>query len=279
MMQLCMNEASILAHGDVLSHIRDCAETGLTGMELRKASLFRYFRSGGSLEELKRTLQDCSIEPVCLGAVEQFSFHTPRGFKAVLESCEYFCYISRSIGCDCVEVIASPDVGTDDWETIETETVSALTRLSDTASHYGVRLALEYMGVNNGSVPTFEKALSIVRRTGRENVGLLADTWHHYAAGSPVGDISMARPEEIFIVHTSDCPSCEPGTLPRSESYMPGDGAAPIVPILRELNGIGYDGVLSIETFLPAYAEMPVRDYLREVSDKTRAVMREAGVL
>ena len=281
MMHFCMNEASIMAQGDLLSHIRDCAEAGISYMEIRKACLIRFLRKGGTPEQLRDALREYGVTPACLNGVESISFQDRKGFSAVKESCEYLFWLCRYIGCEAAEVIASFGVGTEDREMIAEKTADALIRLSDTASRYGVKLALEYMAVPGSSVSRFSDALSIIRMTGKDNVGLLVDTWHHYAMGSTVEELAEAKKEEIFVVHTSDCPACLPGTAERARSYLPGDGngVVPIVPMLEILDHIGYDGVFSVETFAPEYAEMPVPEYLREAKKKTLSVMRKAGVL
>ena len=278
-MQLCMNELTIMQNGDLFSHIASCAEHGYSHMEIRKASLIRTLRAGHSLEEIDRALKDHGVTPACVNAIESISFNNRRGMRMLKELSDYLFYCCRSIGCSCVEVIASFRAPTDDPEEIKQETVQSLLQLSDVADHYGVNLALEYMGLPDSSVKTFRQSLEIVDAVGRHNVGILLDTWHHYAFGSQPEDILLARDGQVFMVHVSDCPAREPGQAIRSESYLPGDGVVPIADMLRNLKQIGYDSAVSVEIFDPAIQAIPTDACLTAAREKTLAVMKAAGVL
>ena len=155
--------------------------------------------------------------------------------RVLAEMSEYLFYCCRAIGCDCVEVIASFKAPTEDLEEIRVETVRALKQLSDVAKPYGIKLALEYMGVPASSVKTFDQALAIVNEVDRDNVGILLDTWHHYAGGCKTADILKADKGQTFMVHTSDCPRHEPFEALRAESFMPGEGAVEIAAMLENL--------------------------------------------
>lgn len=278
-MQLCMNELTIMQNGDLFSHITACAEQGYSHMEIRKASLIRTLREGHSLDEIDRALKDHGVTPVCVNAIESISFNDRRGMRMLKELSDYLFYCCRRIGCSCVEVIASFHSPTDNLDEIKSETVQALLQLSDVAYHYGVNLALEYMGLPSSSVKTFLQSLEIVNAVGRSNVGILLDTWHHYAFGSQPEDILLAQDGQIFMVHVSDCPAREPGKAVRSESYLPGDGVVPITDILRNLKKIGYDSAVSVEVFDPAVQSMPAGECLITAREKTLAVMKAADVL
>ena len=142
-----------------------------------------------------------------------------------------------------------------------------------------VRLALEYMGVPKNSVRTFDHALEIVKRTGRDNVGLLPDTWHHFAGGSRPEDFLKAEPDQIFTVHVSDAPNKAPLTLRRAECIWPGDGAVPITAMLQNLQKIGYDDVVSVEVFDPDIQRMPAESCIPLAYKKTVEALRAAGVM
>ena len=268
-MDLCINEVCLMQSGDLPAHIEACARHGIRHMEVRKASLLQYLRSGRTLEELKRTFQEYGVSPACLNSIESISFNNKRGMRVLKEMSEYLFYCCRAIGCDCVEVIGSFKVPTDSPEEIHENTVEALTQLSDAAKPYGIRLALEYMGVPASSVKTFRQALSIVNAVGRDNVGLLPDTWHHYAMGSAPEEILQAKSGQIFMVHVSDCPRRKPGEALRPESYMPGNGVVEIRKMLEYFGAVGYRGPVSVEVMDPALQALPAAELLELSKEKT----------
>jgi len=267
-MQLCMNEITIAKQGTLIDHIEACARHGLTEMEIRKPFLLDYLRRGGSLEEVKAALDRCGVKPVCLNSIESITFNNKRGMRVLLEMSEYLFYCCRAIGCECVEVIASFKVPTEDVQEIHAETVQSLRQLGDVAKPYGVKLALEYMGLPISSVKTFDQALAIVNEVARDNVGILLDTWHHYASGSKTADILKADKGQIFIVHTSDCPEHAPLEALRPESFMPGDGVVEIGAMLANLKKVGYDGPVSVEVMAPELQALPT-DRLLELAKQS----------
>lgn len=268
-MDLCINEVCLMQSGDLLSHIEDCARHGIRYMEVRKTSLLQYLRTGRTLDELKGAFREYGVTPACLNSIESISFNNKRGMRVLKEMSEYLFYCCKAIGCDCVEVIGSFKVPTDSLEEIHENTVQALTQLSDAAKPYGVRLALEYMGVPDSSVKTFGQALSIVNAVDRDNVGLLLDTWHHYAMGSVPEEILQAKNGQVFMVHTSDCPRRKPGEALRPESYLPGDGVVEIGKMLEYLGKVGYRGPVSVEVMDPALQALPAAELLELSKERT----------
>jgi hypothetical protein len=98
--------------------------------------------------------------------------------------------------------------------------------------------------------------MEIVERAGADNVGLLVDTWHHFAGGSKPEELLGPGSDKIFTVHIGDAPDKAPLTLRRNECIWPGDGAVPIPEMLRNLKKVGYDGIVSVEIFDPGVQAM-----------------------
>ena len=273
-MNFCINEMCLAQQGDLLSHIEECAAQDIKSMEVSKNSLIAYLRDGGTLETLGETFRRSGVAPVCVNSIESISFNTKRGMRVLREMSEFLFYCCRCLNCQCVEVIGSFKVPTKDEAQIEEETVQALRLLSDAAKPYGIRLALEYMGVADSSVFRFAQALSIVRKTGRENVGLLVDTWHHYASGSAPEELLEAAEEEIYMVHISDCPACRPGEAIRTNSLLPGQGDAPLQAMLENLSAIGYRGPVSAEVFAPSIRGLEPAEYISRTKAATMPLLK-----
>ena len=121
---------------------------------------------------------------------------------------------------------------------------------------------------------TFLQALEIVNEVNRDNVGLLPDTWHHTVGGSAPEDLLKARADQIFVVHTSDCPRCEPRTLPRAVSVFPGEGEADIAAMVQCLKAIGYKGVFSVEVLDPDRQSLPTDEFLARAKATTLPLLQ-----
>ncbi|MFR0798742.1 MAG: hypothetical protein ACLSHJ_08360 [Oscillospiraceae bacterium] len=51
-MELCFNEMTVMKNGTLPEDIALCAQAGFSAVELRKGTLLRYLRGGGTLEAL-----------------------------------------------------------------------------------------------------------------------------------------------------------------------------------------------------------------------------------
>ena len=274
----CYNMATTMNSATLEQDVVLAAGAGFRHIELRKEKLLDYLRRGGSLTELKTLLEENRIRPVCINALADITFHKGQSRAAVAELCHFLCDAGRAVGCRDLEVIAAFHAPTDEREAVTEETAGVLSELGGIAADYGMRLALEYMGVPNNSVRTFDHALEIVERVGRANVGLLPDTWHHFAGGSKPEDLLKARADQIFTVHVSDAPDKAPLSLRRSECLWPGDGAAPIAAMLRCLRQIGYDDIVSVEVFDPGIQAAAPEACIPLAYRKVTAALAAAGV-
>ena len=272
------NMATTMKSSTMENDILLAAKAGFRHIELRKEKLLNYLQRGGTLTALKTLLEDNDIKPMCINALADISFHKGQARTTVQELCHFLCYAGQFVGCRDLEVIAAFGAPTDEREAVTAETAGILSRLGPIAADYGMRLALEYMGVPKCSVRTFDHALEIVDRVDLPNVGLLVDTWHHFAGGSTPEELLQAGAEKIFIVHVGDAPDKAPLTMRRNECIWPGDGAVPITALLRNLKTAGYDHVVSVEVFDPDVQTMKPEQCIPMAYLKTVNAMKEAGV-
>lgn len=270
----CFNEATCMRSADLEQDIVLSAGAGFHAIEIRKEKLIRYLRQGHTLAEVKALYEKYDLKPACINALQGTYMRTPQDKVGLKDACDFLCYCGRELGCDKLEYIAPFNVPIEDAEELEAYTVGSLQMLSDVARPYGIRIAVEYMGVPGNSIKTFNDALRIIDKAGRDNVGILLDTWHHYAGGSRPEDILKATNGQVFMVHIGDCPEREIGTALRKECYWPGMGVAPITEDLINLKKIGYDEEVSIEIFDPeiqqAAADVIVPLALQHVTEAIR---------
>lgn len=247
----CFNEATCMKSTNLEYDVMLSSQAGFRRIELRKEKLINYLRAGNSLRDVRMLYDKYGMQPVCLNALQGTYMRTPQDTVGLKDACDYLCYVCRYLGIKHLEYIPPFNVPIEDPEELEAYTVDSLKMLSDIAMRYGVKIAIEYMGLPGNSIQTFNDCLRIVDKVGRSNVGILLDTWHHYAWGSTPEDILKATNNQIFVVHVSDCPERAPGTAVRTESIWPGEGVVPITEDLINLKKVGYDSDISIEIFDP----------------------------
>ena len=273
-MELCFNEMTVMKNGALPEDIALCAQAGFSTVELRKGTLLRYLRGGGTLEALRQTLEEQHVRAASLNALESVSFQTRAGGRMLRELSDWCFAACRVLGCGCMEVIASFHVPEGiSAAAICRETADSLLRLSDAAADYGVRLALEFMAVPGSSVQTFAQCAEILETVDRGNVGMLLDTWHFCAGGSRPEELSALRGDRLFMVHVSDCPARAPFTAQRAESYWPGEGDAPLEELLRSVRATGYDGPCSVEVMDPNVLALPAGDAIRRAAETMKPLL------
>ena len=109
-MELCFNEMTVMKNGALPEDIALCAQAGFSAVELRKGTLLRYLRGGGTLEALWQTLEEQHVRAASLNALESVSFQTKAGGRMLRELSEWCFAACRVLGCGCMEVIASFNV-------------------------------------------------------------------------------------------------------------------------------------------------------------------------
>ena len=106
-MELCFNEMTVMKNGTLPEDIALCAQAGFSAVELRKGTLLRYLRGGGTLEALRQTLEEQHVRAASLNALESVSFQTKAGGRMLRELSDWCFAACRVLGCGCMEVIAS----------------------------------------------------------------------------------------------------------------------------------------------------------------------------
>lgn len=139
----------------------------------------------------------------------------------------------------------------------------AAAQYGERAAPFGGRIALEPIG-RSALMGGPREALEIARLSGRDNVGIMMDTFHYYRSQIPASDIEAIPVEKLLIVHVNDSEDLPIEQLNDSHRLYPGKGCLPLKEDLAALKKIGYTGHLSIEIFREAYRKQPVDTIVQE---------------
>jgi sugar phosphate isomerase/epimerase len=129
---------------------------------------------------------------------------------------------------------------------------------------HGIRLGLEYVGTTTllirsryPFVHTMAETLELIDATGADNIGLVLDSWHWWQAGDSADDIRNLKNEQVILVDLNDAPAgVEKTRQSDGRRELPlATGVIDVVPFLKALNAIGYDGPVRAEPF-----NKPLRD-------------------
>jgi sugar phosphate isomerase/epimerase len=105
----------------------------------------------------------------------------------------------------------------------------------------------------------------------------LLDIFHIFKGGSGFAGVRIFNGSALHVLHVNDYPA----GLARekandSDRVYPGDGTAPIVTLLRDLQAIGYNGMLSLELFNRDYWQQDALTVARTGREKIQALVQRA---
>jgi 2-keto-myo-inositol isomerase len=121
-------------------------------------------------------------------------------------------------------------------------------------------------------------ALDIMARAGRENVGIVMDTFHFYRSQVAEAEVRAIPRGRLLIVHVNDAEGLPIDQLRDGNRLHVGQGVLPLIRDLRVLKDIGYDGFLSIEIFREEYWQQPVDRVIREAKNSLDSLLTKAGI-
>lgn len=122
----------------------------------------------------------------------------------------------------------------------------SIRQVADYAGERGVRLAVEPLNrFETDLVNTVDQALELIDLIGRDNVGLLLDTFHMNIEEKHLGDAVRTTGSRLFHVQVSE-----------NDRGTPGSGHVPWQEFFDSLVDIGYDGQVVVESFLPTVTEI-----------------------
>lgn len=251
-MKLALNGATTM-RADLATDLQAAKNAGFDYLEIWAAKL-RTFLKERSTSELKDLFSQSGLSPLSINSIEHITFRDAQAYESIKQECEELSRIASETGCPCIVVVPGrlPQGGAP-REDVVAESVKVLNELCDIAANHNVTLAFEFLGQPDCSVPTLDLAAEIVRKAGRENLGLVIDSFHFYAGGSTFEMIEALDPKLIQIFHINDAEDLPRDQLEDRHRLLPGLGILPLREMISAFRRIGYDKVASVEIFRPEY--------------------------
>jgi sugar phosphate isomerase/epimerase len=139
-----------------------------------------------------------------------------------------------------------------------------LRKLAMLAVPLGLKIA--YEGLSWGrTVNEFTTAWEVVSRADAPNLGLGLDSFHIFAAKTPLDELDALDPDKIFLVQLADFMWHEVRSFEermataRHFRVFPGEGvhSAQVAELVLKLDALGYRGDYSFEVFNDDYQQIP----------------------
>lgn len=274
--KLCLNMSTIRGQElDAAEEIEVAGKAGYDGIEPWFRKINAYVESGGSLEDLKKRIDDHGLSVESAIGFAKWIVNDPQARAEGLEEAKRDMDTIARLGGTR---IAAPPAGAGKGDEISLDDAADRYRaLLELGDEMGVVPQVEMWG-GHPIIGTVEKALYVAIRAGHPKACFLGDVYHTYKGGSSFDSILLMGPAALKAYHMNDYPADPPReTIKDADRVFPGDGIAPIVQILKNFRAVGATPALSLELFNKSYWEMPALECARVGLEKMRAVVAEAS--
>jgi 2-keto-myo-inositol isomerase len=272
--KISLNTSTLRGHKLPITEVIDIAgEAGYAGIEPWPDELGRYVDGGGSLNDLRKRLNDLGLLVTGAIAFPHWMVDDEAVRQKAFEEARRQFHRLSQIGASHMALPPAGDVA-------GVELLAAAERyreLLDISQDYGVIPAVEVWGFARNLYRLGQTALVAVE-ADHPQACVLPDVYHLYKGGSGLGGIRCLHGSLYGGFHLNDIPADAP---PREEitdahRVYPGDGIMPLAQMLRDLHEVGYRGAVSVELFNPEYYQQDPRHVARTALAKTQAVIAAA---
>lgn len=269
----CFNTSTIRGQKlPLVEEIDLVAKAGYQAIEPWMNEIHAYVEQGGSLKDLRKRIEDSGLTVESAIGFANWIVDDDQARAKGLEAARRDMDALREIGG---RRIAAPPVGA----TNQTDM-----NLFRAAERYRALLEL---GVSLDVIPQlelwgFSKTLSrlgelafVATEAAHPQACVLPDIYHIHKGGSAFEGLRMLSGAAIHVFHINDYPA-EPAreTIKDADRVYPGDGVAPLTPVLRQLHAAGFRGYFSLELFNPTYYQQDPAVVVRTGLEKTRQAVR-----
>jgi 2-keto-myo-inositol isomerase len=251
------------------------ARAGIRNVEITDVLLDQFLQRD-TLAGARALLDDLGLKPVSAAAVLPDVWIPGPARAASLETWRRRCEQYAALGLDrlyCPSITSRPITRAD-----FAATPQCIREVGDIAQGHGLTAMIEFARTST-HLATLPSTLDVIRAANHPAVRPMLDFFHFYSGLSRLEDLDLLRPGELAHVHFQDLQAGPRELIDNDSRLIPGDGIAPIVPMLRKLVAKGYAGPLSVELFRAELVNGDPATVATEIRSKCAAVMRKAKVL
>lgn len=246
--------------------IEAAAAAGYDGIGLRPADLMRASDEGLQPSGVRELLDQHGLRVVELEVLFDWALGGEKGSRSRTHE-ERLYALAAAVGGDYVlanSALEGP---------IEVA-VERFAALCDRAAGHGLQVAIEFLPWT--AIPDVRTAWRIAELAGRDNGGVLVDTWHLYRGGGREEDIRQVPPERIFAIQLDDADATVVGTLYEDTLHrrrLPGEGSFPLGRFFATLADMGVRAPVCVEVISDEMAALPAREAARCSAEAARRVL------
>ena len=195
--------------------------------------------------------------------------------------------LAADFGCHRTTTVVSPSSNDRTFQENWDFHIKRLRPVAAVLKDYGHSLGLEFIGPATSRQSakhlftyTMDAVLGLAAGIGTGNVGLLFDMWHWYTCRSTLDDVRKLSKEDVVYVHINDAPAgIDPDDQIDSVRCIPAEtGVIPLAELMQILDGIGYDGPVTVEPFSAKINTMVPQDAAKTAAESLDKVWEQAGL-
>ncbi len=237
-------------YSNIMNDIHLAQKVGYQGLEIHTEKLWRYMEAGFQPADLKLALNKAAIKPTAIDIIGAIEAPTKEAFKDILEKTEKLCFWAKEIGAPTIQLNAFNGLNAFSIDDNIKLIAKNIQKISHIGQEYDIRF--QYEGAAWTSIASLENCLKLIEAVGRDNFGLVIDTWHLWACrGTEPSDIAKLDKNLIYNVHLSDGIRPSIGTRWPDErslrGFFLGEGKIPLDEWVSAIRDTGYDGYYSAE--------------------------------
>lgn len=269
----CLNTATIRGQKlTLVQKIEIAARAGYTGLEPWISEFEEHVKQGGNLKDIGKRLKDNGLTVVSSIDFFEWIVDDDEKRRKALEKARRSMEIVQAVGG--LRIAAPPSGAQQQTGLSLLKAAERYRALLDLGDQFGVVPEVEVWGFSK-TLNRLGDAAFIAMESGHPKACILPDVYHLYKGGSGFDGLRFLQGSTIPVFHFNDYPA-QPGREAINDSYriFPGDGVAPLKPLLQELKRIGFKGMLSLELFNKDYWQKDAFLIARLGLEKMQAVVR-----
>jgi sugar phosphate isomerase/epimerase len=253
--------------------LRMAAASGFAGLSMMESDYLGARAEGYTDADLRGALADHGIEIAELDALTRWLPGDDAAVKAewttTFEEKDFYA-VADAIGARSINVV---DLG--EGRTVSVDAAAeAFAGVCDRAREHGLLVHIEFLPWSG--IPDIESAWEIVREAGRDNGGVLLDTWHFVRSGGTPESLRAIPRDRVYAIQVSDAPAMAESNLieeTMARRLLPGQGAARVRDVIDVLSHGGCTAPVGVEVFSTEQAALPADKAIDRVARATRAVL------
>jgi 2-keto-myo-inositol isomerase len=231
----------------LIKELEVASAAGFQHCEIWVPTLEAYLKSGGTLSDAKKRIDDLGIKIQNAIGFAQWIVDDEATRKQGLEQMKREMDMLAQLGCFRT---AAPPMGATKEPGLDLRRAAERYRaILDLGISTGVTPQLEMWG-HSKNLNRIADVLFVAAEAGQPNAKLLLDVFHIYKGESSIDCLHLVGENSIDVFHVNDyVTSIKPSSITDGDRIYAGDGEAPIKEIIKRLKPSEKPVILSLELF------------------------------